>query len=216
MSPGKNMDNKIFDTLKQSIELYKRGLQPNTEFVYIWDCKETKLKHFDIKGDTVSQLKSLYDDNTLIKVAEENHFLHNDFTQTICPAYAKGTFNEDGPYSRVYSIGWYKMENFEIESIDFDNYRYMIYSHADMDGVIVAKGTNNKFGFLAIRGVEKGTLSYHFSGINPECVYELKDVLRILCRALKTSQEYYKYRYEAECINNAILKLKELEGLNNA
>lgn len=62
------MDNKTFDTLEQSIELYKRGLQPNTEFVYVWNYKETKLKHFDIKGDTVSQLKSLYDDNALIKI----------------------------------------------------------------------------------------------------------------------------------------------------
>lgn len=210
------MDNKTFDTLEQSIELYKRGLQPNTEFVYVWNYKETKLKHFDIKGDTVSQLKSLYDDNALIKVAEEDHFLHEDFTQTICPAYAKGTFDEDGPYARVCSIGWYKLENFEIESTDFDNYRYMIYSHADMDGVVVAKGVNNKFGFLAIRGVESGSLSYHFNTINPECVYELKDILRILRRASKTSREYYKYRYEPECIDNAILKLKELEGLNNA
>lgn len=210
------MSRKTFDTLEQSIELYKRGLQPNTEFVYMWNCKETKLKHFNIKGDTVSQLKSLYDDNTLIKVAEENHFLHNDFTQTICPAYAKGTFNEDGPCSRVYSIGWYKMENFEIEDTDFGNYRYMIHSHADMDGVIVAKGMNDKFGFLAIRGKENGTLSYCFGGINPECVYGLKDILRILHRASKTSREYYKYTYEPECIDNAISKLKELEGLNNA
>nr|DAO33705.1 MAG TPA: hypothetical protein [Caudoviricetes sp.] len=207
------MNSKIFDTLEQSIELYKRGLQPNTESVYIWNCKETKLKHFDIKGDTVSQLKSLYDDNTLIKVAEENHFLHNDFTQTICPAYAKGTFDEDGPYARVYSIGWYKMENFEIEGTDFNNYRYMIYNHVDTNGVIVAKGINNKFGFLAIREVESGSLTYHFDTINPECIYELKDVLRILRRASKTSREYYKYRYEAECIDNAISKLKELEGV---
>lgn len=210
------MDNKTFDTLEQSIELYKRGLQPNTEFVYVWNYKETKLKHFDIKGDTVSQLKSLYDDNALIKVAEEDHFLHEDFTQTICPAYAEGTFDEDRPCARVYSIGWYKMENFEIEDTDFGNYRYMVYSHADMDGVIVAKGMNNKFGFLAIRGKENGTLSYCFGGINPECVYELKDILRILRRASKTSREYYKYRYEPECIDNAMLKLKELEGLNNA
>ena len=207
------MNNKVFDTLEQSIELHKRGLQPNTEFVYIWDYKQTKLKYFNIKGDTVSQLKSLYDDNALIKVAEENHFLNEDFTQTICPAYAKGTFGEDGPCARVYSIGWYKLENFEIERTNFDNYRYMIYSYADMDGVIVAKGTNNKFGFLAIRGQENGTLSSFFNGINPECVYELKDILRIFRRASKTSREYYKYRYEPECINNAILKLKELEGL---
>jgi len=209
-------NNEAFDTLEQSIELYKRGLQSNTEFVYIWNYENTKLKHFDIKGDTVSQLKSLYDDNALIKIADEDHFLHEDFTQTICPAYAKGTFGENGPYARVYSIGWYKMENFETESTDFDNYRYMIYSHADMDGVIVAKGTNNKFGFAAIRGKEQGTLSYCFSGINPECVYELKDILRILRRALKTSREYYRYGYESECINNAILKLKKLEESNNA
>jgi hypothetical protein len=213
MERRSKMNSKIFDTLEQSIELYKRGLQPNTESVYIWNCKETKLKHFDIKGDTVSQLKSLYDDNTLIKVAEENHFLHNDFTQTICPAYAKGTFDEDGPYARVYSIGWYKMENFEIEGTDFNNYRYMIYNHVDTNGVIVAKGINNKFGFLAIREVESGSLTYHFDTINPECIYELKDVLRILRRASKTSREYYKYRYEAECIDNAISKLKELEGV---
>lgn len=207
------MNNKAFDTLEQSIELYKRGLQPNTEFVYIWNCKETKLKHFNIKGDTVSQLKSLYDDNTLIKVAEENHFLHNDFTQTICPAYAKGTFDEKGPCTRVYSIGWYKMENFEIEGTDFNNYRYMIYNHVDTNGVIVAKGINNKFGFLAIREVENGSLTYHFDTINPECVYGLKDILRILRRASKTSQEYYKYEYESECINKVISKLKELEGV---
>ena len=157
------MDNKTFDTLEQSIELYKRGLQPNTEFVYVWNYKETKLKHFDIKGDTVSQLKSLYDDNALIKVAEEDHFLHEDFTQTICPAYAKGTFDEDGPYARVYSIGWYKLENFEIESADFDNYRYMIYSHADMDGVVVAGGmteerhTTYLFGLFVIPRTRKVT-----------------------------------------------------------
>ena len=210
---GPSSNNEAFDTLEQSIELYRRGLQPNTGFVYIWNYKETKLKNFDIKKDTVSQLKSLYDDNASIKVAEEEHFLNNDFTQTICPAYAKGTFDEDRPCARVYSIGWYKMENFEIEDTDFGNYRYMIYSHADTDGVIVAKGTNNKFGFLAIREVESGSLSYHFNTINPECVYELKDILRILRRASKTSREYYKYRYEPECIDNAILKLEELEEL---
>ena len=105
------------------------------------------------------------------------------------------------------------MENFEIESTDFGNYRYMIYSHADTDGVVAAKGMNNKFGLLAIRGKENGTLSYCFGGINPECIYELKDILRILRRASKTSREYYKYRYEPECIDNAILKLEELKEL---
>ena len=207
------MNGENFDTLEQSIELYKRGLQPNTKFVYAWDCERTKLKHFDIKGDTVSLLRSLYDDGALIKVAEEHHFLNEDFTKTICPAYAKGTFDEDEPCARVYSVGWYQMDNFEIKSTDLNNYRYMIYSHTEVDGVIVAKGANNKFGFLAIRGVESGSLSYHFAGINPECTYELKDILRILRRASKTSQEYYKHCYEPECIDDAILKLEELEGL---
>ena len=115
---------------------------------------------------------------------------------------------------KVYNVDDYRIEKYDLQDIQSGNYEFMIYSHSLEDGVIVAKGVNGKFGFLAIRGVEKGTLSYHFSGISPECVYELKDVLRILRRALKTSQEYYKYRYEAECINNAILKLKELEGLN--
>lgn len=85
----------VFETLEQSVELYKKGVQSNTEFVYVWDCEETTFDDFDIKGDISSQLASLHNSHARIEICKDGNDIFSEFTRTICPAYSKGTFNKE-------------------------------------------------------------------------------------------------------------------------
>lgn len=80
----------MFESVEKSIELYKRGVEPNTDFWYVWNCEETEMSDFNIKGDTEAQLASLKEDDADIDV-DNGRNIFDEFTANICPAYKEGT-----------------------------------------------------------------------------------------------------------------------------
>lgn len=80
----------MFESIEKSIELYKAGVEANTDFWYVWNLEETELDYFDINGDTEAQLASLREDDADIDV-DNGRDIFDEFTAKICPAYKEGT-----------------------------------------------------------------------------------------------------------------------------
>lgn len=76
-----------FKTLEESIELYKKGVESDTDFEWSFDCEEVDLYEFDIDGSIEDQLDILYDGETAPRIHEAGTEVFHEFTQPICPAY---------------------------------------------------------------------------------------------------------------------------------
>lgn len=81
----------MFKTVEESIELYKQGKEEDSGFWYVFNCEESSLEEFDIKGDTDAQLKTLredYKENGWSEIEVDNRGdVFDEFTANICPAY---------------------------------------------------------------------------------------------------------------------------------
>ena len=113
----------MFKTLEESLNLYKQGIEPNTEFKYVFNCEESELTDFDLNGDVFAQLKILRDGEKegLVEIDVTNgRAIFDEFTVDIVPAYAATTENKnEDPQKQVQFVRFTERNDNEGETWNF-------------------------------------------------------------------------------------------------